>query len=159
MEKIDYLGASLADDYPLHLISAQPKNKLHSQFDFGRHSRRDKVDGREVVLINPVDAASRGLQDGQVVRVFNQRGACLAAVGLSNEVMPQVVCLRTGAWFDPDDQLGLDRHGNPNVLTPDRGTSSLAQGPSAHSCLVQIEAYNNTAPAVMSFELPEIVEG
>lgn len=158
MEKDDYLGASLADDYPLHLVSAQPKNKLHSQFDFGRHSRRDKVDGREVVLINPVDAASRGLQDGQVVRVFNQRGACLAAVGLSDEVMPQVVCLRTGAWFDPDDQLGLERHGNPNVLTPDRGTSSLAQGPSAHSCLVQIEAYNDTAPAVMSFELPEIVE-
>ena len=159
MEKEDYLGASLADDYPLHLISAQPKNKLHSQFDFGRYSLRDKLDGREVIRINPVDAAARGLQNGQVVRVFNQRGACLAAVGISDDVMPGVVCLRTGAWFDPDDQLGLERHGNPNVLTPDRGTSSLAQGPIAHSCLVQIEAYNDAAPAVMSFTLPEIVEG
>jgi biotin/methionine sulfoxide reductase len=112
-----------------------------------------------VIRINPADAATRHLQNGQVVRVFNQRGACLAAVGISDDVMPGVVCLRTGAWFDPDDQLGLERHGNPNVLTPDRGTSSLAQGPIAHSCLVQIEAYNDAAPAVMSFTLPEIVEG
>jgi biotin/methionine sulfoxide reductase len=159
MEKEDYLGAPLANDYPLHLISAQPKNKLHSQFDFGRHSLRDKSDGREVVRINPVDAAARRLQDGQLVRIFNHRGACLAAVGITADVMPGVVCLRTGAWFDPDDQLGLERHGNPNVLTPDRGTSSLAQGPIAHSCLVQIEAYEAAAPDVMSFTLPEMVEG
>ena len=158
MDKEDYLGASLALHYPLHLISAQPKNKLHSQFDFGRYSRRDKLDGREIVRINPQDAAARQLQDGQLVRVFNQRGACLAAVGISDDVMSGVVCLRTGAWFDPDDQLGLERHGNPNVLTPDRGTSSLAQGPIAHSCLVQIEAYEAEAPAVRSFTLPEIIE-
>jgi len=158
MDKEDYLGASLALHYPLHLISAQPKNKLHSQFDFGRYSRRDKLDGREIVRINPQDAAARQLQDGQLVRVFNQRGACLAAAGISDDVMSGVVCLRTGAWFDPDDQLGLERHGNPNVLTPDRGTSSLAQGPIAHSCLVQIEAYEAEAPAVRSFTLPEIIE-
>jgi biotin/methionine sulfoxide reductase len=109
-----------------------------------------------VIRINPVDAVTRQLQEGQVVRVFNQRGACLAAVGICDDVMPGVACLRTGAWFDPDDQLGLERHGNPNVLTPDRGTSSLAQGPSAHSCLVQIEAYEDTPPPVMSFALPEI---
>jgi len=157
MEKADYLGAAMASHYPLHMISAQPKNKLHSQFDFGRYSLKDKVDGREVVRINPLDASARHLKEGQLVRVYNQRGACLAAVGLSEDVMPGVVCLRTGAWFDPDDQTGLERHGNPNVLTPDRGTSSLAQGPIAHSCLVQIEAYQGDAPAVMSFKLPEII--
>src|SRR6056300_1862905 len=158
MEKDDYLGAPLAPVYPLHLISAQPKNKLHSQFDFGRNSRRDKVDGREVIRINPIDAASRGLHEQQLVRVFNQRGACLAAVAVTEEVMPGVVCLRTGAWFDPDDELGLERHGNPNVLTPDRGTSSLAQGPIAHSCLVEVELYKEVAPAVMSHSLPKIIE-
>ena len=158
MEKDDYLGAPLAREYPLHLISAQPKNKLHSQFDFGRNSRRDKVDGREVIRINPIDAVSRGLHEQQLVRVFNQRGACLAAVAVTEEVMPGVVCLRTGAWFDPDDELGLERHGNPNVLTPDRGTSSLAQGPIAHSCLVQVEPYKGAVPAVMSHSLPELIE-
>ena len=158
MEKDDYLGAPLAREYPLHLISAQPKNKLHSQFDFGRNSLRDKVDGREVIRINPRDADSRGLHERQLVRVFNQRGACLAAVAITEEVMPGVVCLRTGAWFDPDDELGLERHGNPNVLTPDRGTSSLAQGPIAHSCLVEVELYKEVAPAVMSHSLPKIIE-
>jgi len=158
MEKDDYLGAPLAREYPLHLISAQPKNKLHSQFDFGRNSLRDKADGREVIRINPRDADSRGLHERQLVRVFNQRGACLAAVAITEEVMPGVVCLRTGAWFDPDDELGLERHGNPNVLTPDRGTSSLAQGPIAHSCLVEVELYKEVAPAVMSHSLPKIIE-
>ena len=116
------------------------------------------MDGREVIRINPRDADSRGLHERQLVRVFNQRGACLAAVAITEEVMPGVVCLRTGAWFDPDDELGLERHGNPNVLTPDRGTSSLAQGPIAHSCLVEVELYKEVAPAVMSHSLPKIIE-
>ncbi len=157
LEKSECLGAPRSARFPLHLISAQPKNKLHSQFDFGRHSVQDKIRGRDPIVINPVDAAARAVQDGQVVRVFNDRGACLAGVRISDEIMPGVVCLRTGAWFDPDDSPaanGLERHGNPNVLTPDQGTSSLAQGPAAHSCLVEVEAYAGELPAVMVFRPP-----
>ena len=49
------------------------------------------------------DAAARGLVDGDVVRVFNDRGACLAGVVIDDRVRPQVVQLSTGAWFDPAD--------------------------------------------------------
>lgn len=65
-----------------------------------------------------------------------------------------VVQLSTGAWFDPDVDLELERHGNPNVLTEDRGTSRLAQGPIAQSCLVQLEKWSEPLPVVKAFTQP-----
>ncbi len=108
--------------------------------------------------MNPADAAKRGISDGDVVRVYNDRGACLAGVALDDGVMPGVVQLATGAWYDPDapDQPdSLDRHGNPNVLTADRGTSRLAQGPSAHTCLVEVAPANGAVPSVRAFDPPD----
>ena len=114
---------------------------------------------REVIRINPEDAMSRGIGDSTLVRVFNDRGSCLAVAKCSQELMSGVVSLPTGAWFDPDDILGLERHGNPNVLSSDIGTSSLAQGPTAHSCLVEVEPYDRRdKPRVAVFNLPAFTE-
>jgi biotin/methionine sulfoxide reductase len=71
---------------------------------------------------------------------------------VTDAVRPGVVQLSTGAWFDPSGEGVSCVHGNPNVLTPDRGTSSLAQGPSAHSCLVEIELAAPDQPAVRVFD-------
>ena len=79
----------------------------------------------------PRDAAQRGLAAGDVVRVFNDRGACLAGVAVDDRLRRGVVQLSTGAWYDPEDAADPDAmcvHGNPNVLTADVGTSALAQG-------------------------------
>jgi biotin/methionine sulfoxide reductase len=154
LDKQEWLGAEQSQRFPLHLLSPQPRNKLHSQLDFGRNSKADKIDGREVTRLNPEDAAARGITDGALVRLHNDRGACLAIAKLSPDLMPGVVTLATGAWFDPDDTHDLERHGNPNALTQDVGTSSLAQGTSAQSCLIEIEPYLEHAPAVMSFTAP-----
>ncbi len=156
----EWLGAPAAERFPLHLISNQPVTKLHSQYDHGSHARDSKVAGREPVRMNPRDAADRGLKDGDIVRIFNDRGACLAGLRLSDALRPGVVQLSTGAWFDPLEpgRPGtLDKHGNPNVLTPDRGTSRLGQGPSAHSCLVEIETYRGRLPEITSHAPPAIV--
>ena len=70
-----------------------------------------------------------------------------------------VVCLPTGAWFDPSDTATMDsleKHGNANVLTPDRGTSKLAQGPTAHSALVQIERFDADPPAITAYSVPTL---
>ncbi|MGO4842080.1 molybdopterin dinucleotide binding domain-containing protein, partial [Rhizobiaceae sp. 2RAB30] len=112
------------------------------------------IQGREPIRLHPQDAARRGIADGDIVRVFNERGACLAGVILSEDIRPGVVQLATGAWYDPLEPgiIGtLDKHGNPNVLTRDQGTSSLAQGPSAQSCLAEVEKYSGTLPATTCF--------
>ena len=75
------------------------------------------------------------------------------------DLMPGVVMISTGAWYDPEDANsgGRCRHGNPNVLSPDVGTSALSQGPAAHSCLVEITRYEGPPVEVTAFEPPRFV--
>ena len=157
LEPAEWLGSPRAKDFPLHLVSNQPKTRLHSQYDNGGYAQANKVQGREPMLIHPDDAAARGIADGDVVRVFNNRGQCLAGAVVSDGVQRSVVQLPTGAWYDPAEPGGLDAHGNPNVLTLDKGTSKLAQGPSAHSALVQVEKFAGDLPPVRAFTPPPMV--
>jgi biotin/methionine sulfoxide reductase len=63
--------------------------------------------------------------------------------------------MATGAWFDPaNDAEAPERHGNPNVLTLDIGTSKLSQGPSALSVLVDVERWVGSRPDVQVFTKP-----
>lgn len=152
----EWLGAEHTSAFPLHLVTCQPEGKLHSQLDAGVVSLADKIEGRERVRLSPRDAAQRGLKGGDVVRVYNRRGSCLAATVVDDRVLPGVIIMATGAWFDPQDEE-LERHGNPNVLTLDLGTSRLAQGTSALSALVQIERWQGeVTPAVQAFRPPTI---
>jgi biotin/methionine sulfoxide reductase len=157
-DKREWLGADLAKRFPLHLISNQPKTRLHSQLDHGVTSRKAKVKGREVLSMHPSQAEKRGLSEGDVVRVFNARGSCLAGVRLTENIHPDTVILPTGAWYDPLDPEvpgSLDVHGNPNVLTQDIPSSRLGQGCTAHSCLVEIERYEGELPPIKVFRPPE----
>ncbi|SEJ00803.1 biotin/methionine sulfoxide reductase [Azotobacter beijerinckii] len=149
-----------APRYPLHLISNQPKTRLHSQYDHGAYSRASKIREREPLMLNSQDAAARGIADGDVVRVFNAHGALLAGAIVSDEVRPGVVQLATGAWYDPLDPAApdsLEKHGNPNVLTRDVGASSLSQGCSAHTAHVEIERWTGELPPVSAFQPPRFV--
>lgn len=156
-EPYEWLGSNKAKRHPLHLISSQPEGKLHSQLDFGPASLAGKVKGREKIWINAGDAAARKISTGDIVRVFNDRGACLAAAFVTDGIRPSVVRLPTGAWYDPltPGEIGtLDRNSNPNVLTRDKGTSQLAQGPSAHSTLVDVELFTGDLPELSVFTPP-----
>ena len=130
---------------------------MHSQLDFGATSLASKIRGREPVRIHPQDAAARGISDGDIVRLYNDRGACLAGAVLSEALRPGVVQLSTGAWYDPGDPAAekpLCVHGNPNVLTRDAGTSHLAQGCSGQLSLVEAERYDVPLPRVKAFDPP-----
>ena len=112
--------------------------------------------------INRADAAARGIRDGDVVRVFNDRGAILAGAVVTDDIRRGVIQISTGAWYDPVEPgvIGsLDKHGNPNVLTLDKGTSQLAQGPSAQTTLVQVEKFIGDPPPVSAFETPIDLKG
>jgi biotin/methionine sulfoxide reductase len=141
--------------YPFHLLCNQPRQRLHSQLDYGDFSRSTKIRGREPVRINPTDAAERGISDGDIVRLFNARGDCLAAAVLSESVRQGVMQLATGAWFEPDDaraDKAMCIHGNPNILTRDIGTSQLAQACTGQLTRVGVERFEGEPPPVRIFE-------
>jgi biotin/methionine sulfoxide reductase len=156
----EWLGAPKAATLPLHLLSNQPKTRLHSQLDHGVTSHRHKIKGREAARMNPEDARARGIRDGDLIRIFNERGSCLAAAILSADLRPGIIQIPTGAWYNPLEpgQIGcLELHGNPNVLTRDQGTSQLGQGSTANSSLVDAERYEGPEIEVTAFQPPQIV--
>lgn len=147
LEPTDWLGSPRAERFPLQLVANQPRTRLHSQLDVGAYSQSAKISGREPVRMNPGDAKRRGLADGAVVRIFNDRGSCLAGLVVDDALRDGVAQLSTGAWYDPDPaDPSFCRHGNPNVLTADRPTSRLSQACAGQLTLVEIEAYEGPLP-------------
>ncbi|MCD2192085.1 molybdopterin-dependent oxidoreductase [Actinomycetospora endophytica] len=156
---VEWHGSERAARYPLVLLANNPAARLHSQLDFGEHSRGSKVAGREPVRIHPDDAARRGLGGGDLVRVFSDRGACLGGVVVDGDLSPGVVQMSTGAWFSPVPGVEpvLCAAGNVNVLTRDVGSSRLAQGCTGSRALVEIERWHGPAPEVDVAAPPETV--
>ncbi len=157
LEPTEWLGAPLARRYPLHLVANNPTARLHSQLDVGAVSQSTKVQGREPIRIHPADAAARGVENGDVVRVWNDRGSCLAGAVVTDAVRPRVVQLSTGAWYDPLDPAdpgSMCVHGNPNVLTFDRGTSKLAQACAGQHALVEVERWTGALPPIRAYDPP-----
>lgn len=136
----EWLGSADSDE--LHLLTTQPKRQLHGQLYQARAHNAPAP-----IRLNAGDAERRGLHRGEVVTVFNDRGACLARVEFDEGVRPRVAIMPTGAWFAPDsDDPRLERNGNPNVLTDDRRTSRLGQGSAAQSALIRIARRDPVAP-------------
>ena len=158
LEPAEWLGSPLAAQYPLHLVTNQPRTRLHSQLDMGRVSQASKIAGREPAWMHPTDAAARGLSEGDVVRLHNARGACLAGLHVTDLIRPGVVQIATGAWYDPAEPGKPDslcKHGNPNTLTLDIGSSALAQAPISQTTLIEVTRCDDPPP-VTAFELPPI---
>lgn len=158
LEPIEWLGSEKAEKHPLHIISPHPKYRLHSQMNDTWLRHTYEVADREPVWISPEDAAARGIAEGDVVRIFNDRGATLAGAVVTDRIRKGVVMLQEGAWYDPDkpgEPDAMCKHGNINVLTIDKGTSKLAQGNIANTALVEVERFEGTPPAVTAFDPPE----
>ncbi|MBA2397883.1 MAG: molybdopterin-dependent oxidoreductase [Bradyrhizobium sp.] len=150
-----------APSAPLILVANQPATRLHSQLDFGGHSAASKHRGREVARMHPADAAARGITDGDIIRLFNELGACLAGVRVTDDIRQGVVQLATGAWYDPADpqeEASLCVHGNPNVLTRDVGTSSLAQGCTGQLTIAEVERFTGNLPPIQAYDPPVAVK-
>ncbi|MTI16237.1 trimethylamine-N-oxide reductase TorA [Rhodobacteraceae bacterium RKSG542] len=150
-------GGPGSDKHPLWLQSCHPDQRLHSQMcESDEYRETYAVQGREPIYMSPEDAAARGIADGDVVRVFNDRGQLLAGARVSDNYPQGVVRIHEGAWYGPvDASIGaLDTYGDPNTLTMDVGTSQLAQATSANTCLVEMEKFEGPLPPVTSFGGP-----
>lgn len=95
----------------------------------------------EPVWINPLDAEKLGVEDGDVVSVYNERGDVLGGVRLTERIMPGVVYQDHGARVDAivPGQGGLDRGGANNLIAPKALTSKNCAGEVTSGYLVGIK--------------------
>ncbi|SJZ84038.1 trimethylamine-N-oxide reductase TorA [Consotaella salsifontis] len=156
MEPVERANAKGAK-FPLHVDTAHPISRLHSQLCGTKLRETYSVAGREPCMINTKDAEKRGIADGDVVRVFNDRGQVLAGALVSDDILPGVIRLSEGAWYspvEPGKPGSLDAYGDPNCLTVDIGTSKLAQGNCGHTAIADVEKFTGDLPKVTVFEAP-----
>ncbi|MFM8322074.1 MAG: molybdopterin-dependent oxidoreductase, partial [Chloroflexota bacterium] len=121
-----------AQDYPLQAIGHHTLARVHST-----HANNDWLQEAfpQRVFINPLDAAARGIRDGDLVRVFNARGELRLPCRVTGRILPGVVDIPQGAWFEAGPG-GVDLGGSINTLTSARWTP-LAFGSAQHTCMVQ----------------------
>ncbi len=142
----EWAGSSIASQYPLAMITSKNLWRQHSQADNVLWlQQRSKLNGYAPLWINASDASSRGISQGDTVLVSNGRGQLLAAAMVTQRIMPGVVRLCEGSWYNsatPSESNGLDLGGCPNTLTSDQGTSNLAQGSTTSTSLVQVALWS-----------------
>lgn len=121
-------------DFPLQAIGHHSLHRVHST-----HDNNDWLGEAfpQRVFINPLDASKRDIQDGEPVLVFNQRGKLCLPCRITTRILPGVVDIPEGAWWNPDRQ-GVDQGGNINVLTSQRWTP-FAFGSTQQTIMVQIK--------------------
>jgi anaerobic selenocysteine-containing dehydrogenase len=122
----------LAQRYPLAMISPPARHFLNSTFVNVRSLR--SIEGQPLVEIHPADAQARGIADGALVRVFNDRGSYRCAASVSERARPGVVN-GLGVWWR---KLGVDGS-NVNELTSQKLTD-IGRAPTFYDCLVEVSA-------------------
>jgi trimethylamine-N-oxide reductase (cytochrome c) len=139
------------------LITPHPHDRLHSQLNNTSLREKYAISNREPIWINTKDAKAKGIKNGDIVRVFNERGQILTGAILTDGLKEGVVKVEEGAWYDPMEkgkEGTLCKNGSANVLTIDIPTSKLANGNSSNTALVNIEKYTKTAPSLTIFNQP-----
>jgi anaerobic dimethyl sulfoxide reductase subunit A len=125
----------LTKDFPFQLVSPHSKGRVNSSLD---NIPRLKAMADDDLWLNPVDAANLGVQSGEEVSVYNERGHMIRKVKVTDRIMPGVVSLEAGTWYSPDEQ-GIDQGGCVNVLTIDK--KSPAGAFPCNSCLVRVSKH------------------
>ncbi len=151
--------------YPLHMVSAHPRFTFHTQSDGKDSTINDIRDHRVqiggyyywIVRINRHDAAARGIQEQDLVSVFNDRGTVICAAQLTERVPPGTVhSYEASATYDPLGEPGqsADRGGCINLLTPSRMMVEKSHAMAPCSCLVQVAKWLPGA----AIAIPEVEE-
>jgi len=125
--------APKSDTYPLQLLTTHHKIRAHSTWHNVPWMREIEP---HAVWIHPKDASDRNIADGDLVDVFNENGRIRIPAKVTERIMPGVVNVSQGTWYDPDEE-GVDRGGCANVLTHD--TRSPGGAVAMNSTLVQVE--------------------
>ena len=133
IETWESVNDPLAATYPIQLITKHAKRRANAQFDTVAWLKERIA---QTVIMNTGDARDRGIHDGDMVRVFNDRGETIIPAQLTERLMPGVAIVPAGAWYAPDKD-GVDRGGSANVLTRDEPSPGGAFP--YNTALIQIE--------------------
>ena len=115
IEPWESLNSPKTAKYPYHLISPHPRWRTHSIFNNCSWLRETY---EQEVTVNASDARRLGIKTGDTVEVWNERGRVVVPVYVTERCMPGVAVIHEGAWLDLDTN-GVDRSGNPDMLTLD----------------------------------------
>ncbi|HAE59871.1 MAG TPA: dimethyl sulfoxide reductase subunit A, partial [Anaerolineae bacterium] len=137
------------DIYPLQAIGHHTLHRVHST-----HDNNDWLGEAfpQRIFINPLDAAERNIRDGDLVRVWNERGELVLPARVTPRILPGVVDIPQGAWWFPNES-GVDFGGCVNVLTSERWTP-FAFGTAQHTIMVQVEKYESKVKGQKSATRP-----
>ncbi len=141
------ISSERADMFPLLLMSNHGRWRVHAQADdisWTREAPTCKVQGPdgykyEPIWINPEDAEKRDIKDGEIVKVFNERGIVLVGARVWERVMPGVVYVDHGARHDPIIPGKVDRGGAINTIAPLGVASKNAVGQATSGYLVEVQ--------------------
>ena len=152
--------------FPLTVLSNHGRWRTHAQADdipWSKEARTGKVKGwdgyhYEPAWMNTQDAADRGISDGDIIRVYNERGSVLCGAFVSERIMKGAVSIDHGARTDFIIPGVLDRGGAINLITPEGLTSRHAAGQATTAFLVQIERVNMEMMDNWKKEYPDAFE-
>ncbi|UGA56916.1 molybdopterin guanine dinucleotide-containing S/N-oxide reductase [Vibrio sp. VB16] len=149
LEPTEWRGSAKKDE--LQLMAAHAAHRLHSQFNYAKLREEYAIANREPITINTEDAKTRGINNGDLVRAYNDRGQVLVGALVTDGIKQGSVCIHEGAWPDLDPKTGLCKNGGVNVLTSDIPSSRLGNGCAGNSALVKIEKYTGEVPNLTAF--------
>jgi trimethylamine-N-oxide reductase (cytochrome c) len=144
----------IAKKYPLQLITPHPRYSYHTHYDahcewladIPGHRIRKNGNNWMVVRIHPQQAEEREIKNGDIIKVYNDRGAVLGIAQVTERVRPGVIhCYTSSGKYDPLEPgkaYSPDRGGCINILTPGRMMSKNAPGMACNSCLVEIAKWD-----------------
>jgi len=141
------LSSDRAKEYLLLCISNHPRWRMHAQGDditWTREIPTMKLKGwdgymYEAVWLHTSEAEKHDIKNGDIVKVFNERGIVLGGTYVSERLMPHCTYVDHGARLDPIIPGKLNRGGCINSITPHNNTSKKVTGMVVSSFLVQVE--------------------
>lgn len=136
LEPAEFLGNAPEEDM-VHVVSPHPYNRIHSQFAQADLRDEMNIEDREWVKVSTADAAKHGIEDGDLVELYNDRGTIIVGARVGEDIMEGVVSLYEGAWLSYDSK-GRCNSGAINILTSSRPSSGLSQATTANTCLAKL---------------------
>ena len=154
-EPAEFLGNARPGQ--VHVVSPHPYMRLHSQMANASVADEMNIQGREFAFVNTEDARERGISNGDLIEVYNDRGTIIVGAHVTDNIMKGVISIYEGAWLSKDSK-GRCNSGAINVLTTSVPASDLSQATSANTCLASFRKCEDAEGPNRAYEPPVVEE-